>query len=1071
MTNGNANYRLGLDLGTNSIGWAAVPVDSNGDPTGVLDMGVRVFPDGRNPKDKSSLAVKRRVPRGARRRRDRYLLRRSDLLQALVACALMPSDEDERKTLESLNPYLLRVRALDHPLSPYELGRVLFHLHQRRGFKSNRKAAGEDENEAKKTRADIDELRRRITESGARTLGEFLARRHANGRTVRARAGHGLYPDRALYEAEFDAIRTSQSPHHSLQPAQWDAVREITFRQRPLRPVDPGWCLLEPGELRAARALPLAQEFRMVQEVSNIRIRTTLGYGMRPLSDEERKKVLDRLRSQKELKFEALPKLLGLPEGTQVNLDQWNRKGLKGDETSAVLSNRNLFGNRFRSLPIDERVEIAHTLIESDDPEVIQRLALEKWGLDEIAAARVANARLPQGHVHLGEKAIRNLLPLMEEQGLVYSEAIQQHPEYNHHSDLRPDNALGSLPYYGQLLPQQVVDADPENAPHGDDPAHYGRIANPTVHIGLNQLRRVVNRIIEVHGKPSHIVVELARDLKMNRQQRADLERSQREGGLRNERLRKMLDDVEQPVTGEILRKLRLWEEQGQPQARFCPYTGERLSFEMVVSSATEIDHILPMSKTLDDSPANQVVCVARANRDKGGRSPYEAFGHSPTGYDYPAIMQRAETIGETLIAYRKRDSKSWRFMPDAMERFQDENEFLVRQLNETRHFSRVARTYLAHLFDEKNQNRRFVDAIPGRLTAAIRRGWGLDSLLDEIRKQDGEVRHVKNRDDHRNHAVDAFIVACTTQRTVQRLTRAAAAGHENYSLSKLASQALPWDGFTRADLRSSIENMVVSYKPDHGTRGGHSSTTGQLHNDTAYGIVEQDAGGDFATVVVRKPLSGFSSIRQVESVRDPALKGALLSLWKDSGEKGPEFARRAEHEGVMLGGRVQRVRSVRVIEQLSSPVVIRDRRTGMPFKAYKPASNDFAELWRMPDEKWRLVSTSTFDANQTEADSTTDRPHPAAKRLTRLHINDIAAVGESTGRRLLRVRKITAAKSGVYVVLDDHFEANVPARVSDSDDPMKENRYTAARLKKEGFRRVGVDEIGRVRDPGVPSS
>ena len=183
-------YRLGLDLGTNSIGWAAVHLDDQGQPYGVLDMGVRIFPDGRNPTDKTSNAVARRIARGQRRRRDRYLMRRDKLMQALIEYGLMPPDTEARKELQRLDPYCLRARALDQPLSPFELGRALFHLDQRRGFKSNRKSGGEEEEE-KKTGAAIEELRRSIEESGARTLGEFLAWRHAQRETVRAREESG----------------------------------------------------------------------------------------------------------------------------------------------------------------------------------------------------------------------------------------------------------------------------------------------------------------------------------------------------------------------------------------------------------------------------------------------------------------------------------------------------------------------------------------------------------------------------------------------------------------------------------------------------------------------------------------------------------------------------------------------------------------------------------------------------------------------------------------------------------------------------------------------------------------
>ncbi len=199
MTNANGNkYRLGLDLGTNSIGWAAVNLDENGEPCGVLDMGVRIFPDGRDAQSKTSNAVARRTARGARRRRDRYLDRRKRLMDALVEFGLMPKDAEERKGLERLDPYVLRALALDQPLEPFELGRALFHLNQRRGFKSNRKAGGA-EAEGKTLSERIVQPRRSIGESRARTLGEFLAQRHEKRETVRARPELGLYPDRAMY--------------------------------------------------------------------------------------------------------------------------------------------------------------------------------------------------------------------------------------------------------------------------------------------------------------------------------------------------------------------------------------------------------------------------------------------------------------------------------------------------------------------------------------------------------------------------------------------------------------------------------------------------------------------------------------------------------------------------------------------------------------------------------------------------------------------------------------------------------------------------------------------------------
>ncbi|MFL5103791.1 MAG: type II CRISPR RNA-guided endonuclease Cas9, partial [Xanthobacteraceae bacterium] len=170
-------YRLGLDVGTNSIGWFIVWLNAESEAYALGPGGVRIFPDGRDPQSGISNAADRRDARSARRRRDRYLDRRADLMQALIRHKLMPEDLEQRKALEGCNPYCLRGHGLDKALSLFEFGRVLFHLDQRRGFKSNRKT-----DKAESTGPIIEastRLKTLIEESGARTLGEFLWRRHA----------------------------------------------------------------------------------------------------------------------------------------------------------------------------------------------------------------------------------------------------------------------------------------------------------------------------------------------------------------------------------------------------------------------------------------------------------------------------------------------------------------------------------------------------------------------------------------------------------------------------------------------------------------------------------------------------------------------------------------------------------------------------------------------------------------------------------------------------------------------------------------------------------------------------
>ena len=1068
-TQDDIKYRLGLDLGTNSIGWAAIRLDEDHAPCEILNMGVRIFSDGRNPKDGSSLAVQRRLPRGQRRRRDRYLKRRTDLIDTLRVLGLMPADDDECRTLKRLDPYELRIRALDNPLKPYELGRALFHLDQRRGFKSNRKAGGDDESEAKETRAEIDELRRRISESGARTLGEFLALRRRKGRTVRAREGVGLYPDRALYESEFDVIRKKQEPSHTLRGEQWESLREVIFFQRPLKAVEPGLCLLEQGERRAARALPLAQEFRMLQEVNNLRLRID-SEPERPLDDHERAHTLARLRSGKDINLERPTKDLGLPAGTTFNLSRGGRKTIKGDETATRLIRKKekgeteqaLFGNRWFDLSLDERNEIVKFLLETEEPEFVRRKAGEEWGLDDVQAAAVSNVPLASGYSNLSDKAIGKLLPFMKE-GRGYAEAVLD-AGYLHHSDFRNAEAHERLPYYGVVLERDTVGADPEKDPEQDgEPARFGRISNPTVHIGLNQLRRVVNRLIDLYGKPQEIVVELARDLKANREQRQQYQQQQSENRDRNERFKENLASAGFVDTPYTRMKLRLWEEQGSAQARICPYTGRTLSFEMVVSNQTEVDHILPFSQTLDDSMSNKVVCVAAGNRDKGNRSPFEAFGHSPPGYDYDTILSYSASFP---------GNKRWRFQPDAMERYKGEEGFLGRQLNETRYLSRTARTYLAYLYDEKTERKCRVRAIPGHMTALLRRGWGLEGML-RVDAAGEILEQKKTRDDHRHHAIDAFVVASTTQGLLQRFAQAAGSSYETEdNPARIAGEARPWEGFTRADLKPFLDRLVVSHKPDHGSRGVEGKTSGQLHEETAYGLINFSPNGP-SDVVVRKPLARLKP-KDLDSVRDSALQAALLSLWDSvsaEGGKWADFATRAANAGVLVSGKRQRVRSVRLVSK--ERVIPIKGRDGKAYKGYLPGGNEYADVWRMRDGSWKIVAVPKFYANQPEFNLESFRPKtsrgkykgkpdPNAKRIMRLYDNDMGALGEGKSRRIVRVRK----KGDGYVVLDYHNEADVPGREG-RGEMRRNNGHRATELRKQRFRKVGVDEIGRVLDPG----
>ena len=1039
--------RLGLDLGTNSIGWALYRLDDGEtpEPVELIAGGVLIHQDGRNPQSRASNAAARREKRGPRRNRDRMLRRRRRVAHLLDALDLLPNSEDERAALRNRDPLQLRSEALDRPLTPHELGRALLAFADRRGFKSNRKADGGEDG---KIRQDTGELRRRMTQAGARTLGDFLWRRRKAGKTIRARLGNKLYPDRAMIEHELRAIRDAQSPWHpEIADQDWTELIGALLFQRELRPVERGNCTLIRSEKRAYKAYPVFQQFRIWQEVLNIEAARP-GQGFQPLDEAERRRIVAKLKSVKSQRFDQL-----LPEA-RVNLATAARTSIDGDQTATLLGAKERFGKRnWAALGLERQQEIVERLLGDEQHDDLVAWLTAEFGLGEQAAAAVASAPLPAGTSHLSKAAIERLLPYMNEEGLPYDKAVAA-AGLGHHSDRRGDGKADRLPYYGAVLERDVVggrgedeQTDAERGEDGrqTDAERYGRIANPTVHIALGQVRRLFNAITDCYGKPDEVVVELARDLKQSRLERERDMKENRRNRERNERLteiaRRVLGDAE--PTAHQMRKLRLWDEQGPPNARVCPFTGETLPIGRVLSDETEIEHILPFSRSLDDSMANTVLSMRAANREKGRKTPYEAWGSDHRRY--AEILARAAALPP---------NKQWRFGENAMERLAEQGGFLGRQLNDTRYLSRVTRIYLQAAVHPDR-----VRVTPGRLTAMLRRAWGLNSLLSDADQ--------KERSDHRHHLIDAAVIGMTSQSLLQKVAQDSARAVDD--LGERVAKAVddPWEGF-RDDVKALVERVVVRHRPNHFTvlggkqqrrRAGRDVTSGGLHKDTAYGIVDgPDAQGMF-TLVETKTLASLDATKgpnALEAIRDLALRERLLELWQrmEAGEGKPteKWQRFADHAQQRYG-----VRRVRVLLRMNedSLAFIRDR-SGRVYKAYKTDGNAFMDIWLLPNGKTTGETVTRFHAHQPDFRSKIKAEHPTAKKLMRLHINDMIAIGEGEERRILRVKDLT----GQRITAVDH-------RQGGKAHDLSAYRKSAGQVIQAGLRMVSVDVLGRVRDGG----
>ncbi len=1005
-------YRLGLDLGTGSLGWAVIRLDADGVPCGIERMGSRIFGSGREPKTLTSLAADRRAARQMRRRRDRYIQRRTRLMFELVAAGLMPADDAERVALKNLDPFQLRSRGLSECLEPYELGRALYHLQQRRGFKSNRKAdRGNDEKSAMKQA--IVALDAQLGDD--ETVGSYMwgrIQRDEKARVVPRKVGskneYDFYIDRAMVEREFDLLWERQERHHSqlLTQLAHEKIKHAVFDQRPLKPVDPGRCTLEAGQARAPIGLVSTQLFRIYQELNSLRVTddSSLTMAKRPLTRQERDNGAVFLRSRAKSTLAALKKeLFGRASGS-LSLEAGERTSILGDIVSFELSKPAVVGSRWWDLSLEQQDRIASVLHDADNDEAVVA-QLQELGLTEDEAYAAAEASLPEGYSKLSALAIGKILPhLMDgwdeetDAPLTYDRAVLA-AGYRSHSDLHGGELFDELPYYGQVLrrhTQDIANRDSYHVQHSANPGEleFGKVANPTVHVGLNQVRTVVNALVARYGLPAQIHIEVARDLGQSAEGRREASSKRAQNEKANDVLRAELAALGQRDNFANRERLKLYNELSTLN-HVCVFTGIPIQKSRLFTNDYQVDHVLPYSRTLDDSLSNKMLIHHTANQFKGPRSPYEAYGESG---DWAAIMDRAEA------AFGKASPKFKRFAADSMDRYTNgDQDFIARQLTDTSYLARLTREYLGVLIDPDR-----VITMPGRLTALLRGKWGLNSLLSDS----GE----KERSDHRHHAIDALVIALSERRTLKAITDANKKAEDKYRLANdagvkklLDDLPLPWPSFAD-DAQAAVDRIVVSHKPDHNERG-------QLHEETAYGVHE-----------------------------GPDKEGRYL---------------------VAKGGEEPKWR----------PVVPIFRRgegpdSALPYKAYIGGSNYCIEIVRNAKGRWEGEVISTFQANQrdyqafmTETGTYRAQSFSARPLVMRLIAGDCIAVeGTDGARKILRLLKMESVGSMYFAHVR---EGNVDARDRNKDLTFKMLKKNPNPLRELCARRVFVDPIGRVFDPG----
>ncbi len=463
---------LGIDTGTNSLGWAIVSRDEELGTCHLEEHGVNIFQEGvkREKGIESSKAAERTEKRSSRKHYWRRKVRKINLLRILIANRLCPPlANDALKDWRSkriypmdelfiqwqrtddhhnINPYYYRYLCLKEKLNlelpekRFILGRALYHLNQRRGFLSNRKSQ-DKEDETGKVKKGISQLSADMESARCEYLGEYFYHLYEKGERIRnhytAREEH--------YLKEFKAICEKQQLEESLV----NKLQLAIFYQRPLmsQKQNVGRCPFEPKKSRCPISHPLFEEFRMYQLLNNIRMRDPLDSEMRLLSEEEKDKIrpLFYRKSKKLFDFSDIAKALagtkttknvayykGDTEGAQYLFNYQMDFGVAGCPVTAQL--KEIFGEDWLSEASSLYVQSAgktqsqimddiwHILFNFEDACHLKQFAMEKLQLSEELADKFSKISVPQDYASLSLCAIRKILPWMKESGLRYDQAV-----------------------------------------------------------------------------------------------------------------------------------------------------------------------------------------------------------------------------------------------------------------------------------------------------------------------------------------------------------------------------------------------------------------------------------------------------------------------------------------------------------------------------------------------------------------------------------------------------------------------------------------------------------------------
>ena len=865
-----SKHVLGLDLGVGSIGWCLIALDAQGDPAEILGMGSRVVPLTNLGDDKAfskgeafTANQKRTARRTMRRGFARYQLRRYRLRRELEKVGMLPDAALIQLPLLELWELRERAATAGRRLTLPELGRVLCHINQKRGYrhvKSDAAAIVADEGEKKKDsnsaylagiRANDEKL-----QGEHKTVGQYFAEQLRQDQSESPTGGISYRIkdqifSRQRYINEYDQIMAAQRVHYPdiLTDAFIRMLRdEVIFMQRPLKSCKHlvslcefekqervmrvqqddgkgGRQLVERrvkfGPKVAPKSSPLFQLCRIYEALNNIRLTRPDG-SPRDITPEERAKIVAHLQSSASLSFAVLKKLL--KEKALIADQLTSKSGLKGNSTRVALAaalqpypqyhhllDMELETRMMTVQLTDEETgevterEVAvvtdsyvrqplyclwHILYSIEERDAMRRALIMQLGMKEedldggLLDQLYRLDFVKSGYGNKSAKFICKLLPQLQ-QGLGYSEACAA-VGYRH----------SNSPTSEEITERTLLEKIPL--------LQRNELRQPLVEKILNQMINLVNALKAEYGV-DEVRVELARELKMSREERERMAEGNRRREKENKAIAEKIQECGLFPTKSRIRKYMLWEEAGEK----CLYCGQILTLSQCLNGDDmEVEHIIPKSVLYDDSYGNKTCACRRCNKEKGNRTALEYI--RAKGWEAEYMERINGLLDKKAISYSKHQRLRW-LKEDIP------SDFLERQLRLTQYISRQAMAIL-------QQGIRRVSASEGGVTARLRSLWGYDDILHTLNldrydsmgetervSREGEtteklrIKDWSKRKDHRHHAIDALVVASTRQGYIQRLNRVSSESEREAMSGEIEMQKT-----TKTDKLSLLERWLT---------------------------------------------------------------------------------------------------------------------------------------------------------------------------------------------------------------------------------------------------------------------